>query len=103
MAYPDAITASVSESGVVSAVLNYTGFDTAISEAAATSGGQSDPCADNLRAATAAMERMAAGGDTTRKQLLSIFNATVYMSNASSADHGGDDYDRMNDFWYAVG
>ena len=105
MAYPDSIAASVSESGVVSAVLNFTGFDAAISEAAATSGGQSDPCADNLRSATAAMERMAAGGDASRKRLLSIFNATVYLENATAAawrNDDDDDYDRMNDFWYAV-
>lgn len=88
MEYPDSIVASVSESGVVSAVSEFPGFDTAIDAAAQVSDkhpGGGDPCAAQLRGATAAMERMVSAGSAD--QLLRIFNASGMA---------------LEDFWYAV-
>jgi len=91
MEYPDTVVGSISESGVVSDVLDFTAFDTSIFEAAQisaahpTGGSAPDPCATNLQQATAAMERMVAAG--AESVLLGIFNASGMQ---------------LDDFWYAV-
>eukprot|EP00658_Telonema_sp_P-2_P070923 TRINITY_DN60283_c0_g1_i2.p1 TRINITY_DN60283_c0_g1~~TRINITY_DN60283_c0_g1_i2.p1 ORF type:complete len:387 (-),score=88.50 TRINITY_DN60283_c0_g1_i2:65-1225(-) len=90
MEYPETVLGSVSESGVVSAVLDFPGFDEAILSAASISAQHSrggDPCGERLQNATYAMERIAAG-ENGPSQLLAIFNGSTLKD--------------LNDFWYAV-
>ena len=88
-AYPNTTMAAVSSSGVVNAILNFTGFDEQVEEAIdlPTAG-----CAARLKAVTAALARAhAAGGATWDAAKRSMKASNLVGTKLGDAD-----------FWYAV-
>mmetsp|Transcript_64794 Transcript_64794/g.180048 ORF Transcript_64794/g.180048 Transcript_64794/m.180048 type:complete len:468 (-) Transcript_64794:401-1804(-) len=80
-AYPDHTAGSLSSSGVVNAINEFTAFD----ERVATAIG--DECADNVRAVTAAFERAVVGEDATNAT-----NADAKALFGCAADMWDEDY-----------
>ena len=91
--YPNVTDLSISESGVVNAILAMTSFDDAIRVALGNSStGPSPECPQRLAAVTAALERAFAAGKASKDTVKKLYNATNLIGTTL-----GD-----SDFWYAV-
>lgn len=71
MKFPHLTRGSLSSSGVVNAILDFTAFD---QQVAASAG---DKCASVLRETTAAAEKMILAGGDSKKKIKQMFQATV--------------------------
>lgn len=69
--FPHLTRGSLSSSGVVNAILDFTAFD---KQVAASAG---DKCASVLRETTAAAEKMILAGGDSKKKIKQLFQATV--------------------------
>ena len=71
MKFPHLTRGSLSSSGVVNAILDFTAFD---QQVAASAG---EKCSDVLRETTAMAEKMILAGGDSKKKIKQLFQATV--------------------------
>lgn len=73
--YPNVTQGSVSSSGVVNAILDFTAFDEQVAESAG------EDCANALRAVTALAEKAVSQGDAAKAQLKELFRASTLVDD----------------------